>query len=108
MMYRGNTAPQNFSQNSPKILHYLGTIYLLSITCMATVDDKNLKILIKAAHAGGKVLRRYFGQALDIIEKSSVADFQTKADLESEKSILKILKTEFPEYNILSEEEGET
>jgi len=32
MMYRGNTAPQNFSQNSPKILHYLGTIYLLSIT----------------------------------------------------------------------------
>ncbi|MEI7709488.1 MAG: inositol monophosphatase family protein [bacterium] len=75
---------------------------------MADVSEKDLQILIKAAHAGGEVLRKYFGQTLDLVEKSTVADFQTKADLESEQSILKILKAEFPRYNILSEEEGET
>ena len=32
MMYKGNTAPPNFSQNSPKIQEYLGTILLLAIT----------------------------------------------------------------------------
>lgn len=72
------------------------------------IKDKDLQILIKAAHAGGRVLRKYFGQAMDLVEKSTIADFQTKADLESEKAILKILKKEFPKYNILSEEEGKT
>jgi len=72
------------------------------------IKEKDLQILIKAAQAGGKVLRKYFGQAMDFVEKSTLADFQTKADLESEKSILKILKKEFPKYNILSEEEGKT
>ena len=67
-------------------------------------EDKNLQIMIRAAHAGGEVLRKYFGQALELVEKSSIADFQTKADLEAEKAILEILKKELPEYNILSEE----
>src|SRR3989338_6991835 len=70
------------------------------------IENKDLKILIKAAHAGGEVLKKYFGQSMDLVEKSTIADFQTKADLESEKSILAILKTEFPKYNIFSEEEG--
>lgn len=70
--------------------------------------DKNLQIMIKAARAGGKVLRKYFGQALKVVEKSTSVDYKTKADLESEKIILKILKKEFPKYNILSEEEGKT
>ena len=72
------------------------------------IEDKDLQILIKAAHAGGKVLRQHFGKTLNIVEKSTVADFQTEADLGSEKAILKILKKEFPDYNILSEEEGKT
>lgn len=72
------------------------------------IKDKDLQIIIKAAHAGGEVLRKYFGQVVDLVEKSTVADFQTKADLESEKAILSILKKAFPAYNILSEEEGET
>lgn len=70
--------------------------------------EKDLEILIKAAHAGGEALRKYFGQALELVEKSTIADFQTKADLESEKNILTILKAEFPKYNIISEEEGKT
>lgn len=68
--------------------------------------EKDLQILIKIAHAGGKVLRKYFGKILKPVEKSTFWDFQTKADLESEKSILAIIKKEFPKYNIFSEEEG--
>jgi myo-inositol-1(or 4)-monophosphatase len=71
---------------------------------MTTKDKKNL---IKAAHASGKVLRKYFGKALTIVEKSTAFDLQTEADLGSEKVILKILKAEFPKYNIHSEEQGE-
>src|SRR3989338_3494764 len=70
------------------------------------MKKKDLQIIIKAAHAGGEALRKYFGQTLELVEKSTIADFQTKADLESEKSILEILKKEFPKYNIFSEEEG--
>lgn len=69
-------------------------------------QGKDFKILIKVAHAGGKVLREYFGKVLKPVEKSTLWDFQTEADLESEKSILAILKTKFPKYNIYSEEEG--
>src|SRR3989344_3463725 len=72
------------------------------------MENKDIQILIKAAHAGGEVLRQYFGRAVDITEKSTIADFQTKADLESEKAILEILKGEFPTYNINSEEGGVT
>src|ERR1700704_2670784 len=78
------------------------------VSSLNKMENKDLQILIKAAHAGGEVLRKYFGQAMELTEKSTIADFQTKADLESEKSILEILKKEFPAYNILSEEEGKT
>lgn len=73
---------------------------------MQKIGKKDLKILIKAAHAGGKVLRKYFGQSMQLVEKSIIGDFQTKADLESEKAILSILKKNFSKYNIHSEENG--
>ncbi len=67
------------------------------------MEEKYQKI-IEAAKAGGQVLKHYFGQVLAIEEKSMPADIRTKADLESEEAILKILKKEFPDYNIHSEE----
>ncbi|MFA6520244.1 MAG: inositol monophosphatase [Candidatus Paceibacterota bacterium] len=72
------------------------------------MNKKDKDNLIKAAHAGGRVLRKYFGKTLNPIEKSTMWDFQTEADLGSEKAILKILKKEFPKYNIHAEEEGKT
>ncbi len=72
------------------------------------MPSKDLKIIIKAAHAGGEVLKKYFGQTLTQKEKSNPSDLQTKADLESEKAILKILRIKFPKYNINSEEDGES
>ena len=62
--------------------------------------------LIKAAHAGGEILKKYFGQTLNLTIKSTMADFYTEADIESEKAILTILKNKLGTYNIHSEEEG--
>ena len=69
-------------------------------------SSKEKNNLIKAARAGGKALRKYFGKTLNPVEKSTLWDFQTIADLESEKAILKVLKSSFPTYNIFSEEAG--
>lgn len=70
--------------------------------------DKELKTIIEAVKAGGKVVRDCFGKALSITEKKGAWDLRTQADIGSEKAILEILRKEFPDYNIYSEEEGET
>lgn len=61
----------------------------------------------KAARAGGEILKKYFGEILELTQKTTAADFRTKADLQSETAILEVLEKEFPEYNIISEEKGE-
>ena len=70
------------------------------------MTKKDKENLIKAAHAGGAVLKKYFGKTLNLVQKSTIVDFQTEADLGSEKAILTILKKEFPKYNTHSEEGG--
>ncbi|MDE2188652.1 MAG: inositol monophosphatase, partial [Patescibacteria group bacterium] len=64
------------------------------------------KCLEKAVKAGGKVLKSYFGQGLEVTQKSTLADFRTKADLESEAAIIAVLEKDFSGYNIHSEEKG--
>jgi len=66
--------------------------------------EERYKKIIEAAQAGGQVLKHYFGQELEVTEKTMPSDFVTKADLEAEKTILGILKNNFPDYNIVSEE----
>lgn len=66
----------------------------------------NKDTIIRAALAGGYVLKEYFGKALNPTEKSAPWDLQTIADLESEKAILAIIQKDFPNYNIHSEEIG--
>ncbi len=66
----------------------------------------DLNSVIQAAVNGGDIIRNYFGEALDIEEKTTLADFRTKADTESEKAILNVITTKFPDFNILSEETG--
>jgi len=62
--------------------------------------------IIEAAEIGSKVLKKYFGKKLEVVEKSSPADFKTVADEESEEKILKILEKEFSDFSILTEEKG--
>lgn len=66
----------------------------------------HIQPIIDSALKGGEVLRGYFGQALETTQKSSLADFRTKADLESEQAIIDYLTRHFPDFNILSEERG--
>lgn len=65
-----------------------------------------IKDIIAAAENSGEIIRKYFGNTLEIEEKSTIADFKTKADLESEQGIIALLSEKFPNYNILSEEAG--
>jgi myo-inositol-1(or 4)-monophosphatase len=65
-----------------------------------------LQDIITAAHAGGKILRSYFGHTLELQRKTTAANFSTKADHDSEKAILDCLTKAFPEYGILAEESG--
>lgn len=68
--------------------------------------DINIQTIITAAEDGGKIVKGYFGKTLDIEEKSTIGDFRTKADLESEKAVLQLISKQFPRFNILSEEMG--
>lgn len=70
--------------------------------------SSDIEKIIRAAKAGGAVLLKYFGQTLETTQKSTAADFKTKADEESEQRILEILNREFPGYNVISEEFGES
>ena len=64
--------------------------------------------IIAAAQAGGEVIAGYFGQALDIQEKSRASDFRTVADTDAEQAILKQLTHHYPNINIYAEESGIT
>ncbi|MBE7173353.1 MAG: inositol monophosphatase [Williamsia sp.] len=63
--------------------------------------------LLKAAQAGGGVLKSYFQGEFKISSKSSINDLVTEADLASEKAIIALIKEAFPDHFILSEEVGE-
>ncbi len=64
------------------------------------------KSIIAAAEAGGKIVRKYFGESLELESKGVASNFRTKADINSERKIIEILEREFPDYNINSEETG--
>lgn len=68
--------------------------------------SKCIDPMIEAAHAGGQAMMQWYGKALETRQKSTVADFQTQADVASEKALLQVLNTAFPEYNVFAEESG--
>src|SRR3989344_5246960 len=73
---------------------------------MFFMNSTDQKAIMKAATAGGKVVRNYFGKAVTITEKSRASDVFTEADVESEAAIIAILEKAFPAHNIFSEECG--
>lgn len=66
--------------------------------------DQEIEKIFYAAEKGGQVLLKYFGRPLEKRQKSTPADFVTKADLESEEAIIAQISQDFPDFNILSEE----
>lgn len=59
----------------------------------------------KAAVESGKIIKANFGRVAKIEQKGSES-FVTNVDIESEKRIFKVLKSEYPEHNFISEEAG--
>jgi myo-inositol-1(or 4)-monophosphatase len=66
---------------------------------------KDVDVAIAAVEAGAAVVLRWFGAALERVDKGG-GDFATTADLESEQAILSVLRQERPEDGLLGEETG--
>lgn len=60
-------------------------------------------VAIRAAHASGRVLMRHFRTKLRVSEKPGEG-LVTNADFESERAALAVLRREFPDFGILTEE----
>ena len=63
--------------------------------------------LINAVKAGAGELSRFFNKSFTISNKQGINNLVTEADHAAEKAILDIVKNEFPDHYILSEEAGE-
>ena len=62
--------------------------------------------LYKAGIEAGKILKEYFDKSYGIESKDVISNLVTEVDKISETKIIEIIKKDFPEHNILSEEIG--
>ncbi len=60
---------------------------------------------ISAAHNGAEILLAYFGKISEY-DKKGATDLVTRADIESEKTIIRTIRKHFPEHTIIAEESG--
>ena len=63
--------------------------------------------LLKAVESAGQVLKEYFNQSFTISNKEGINNLVTEVDHKSEEVIFSIIKENFPDHYILSEESGE-
>lgn len=63
--------------------------------------------LIKATEKGAAVLKEYFAKDFIISNKEGVNNLVTEVDHKSEQVIFSVIKEQFPDHYILSEESGE-
>ena len=63
--------------------------------------------LIEATKAGAAEILRFFNNDFKISNKPGVNNLVTEADHAAEKAIIAVIKTVFPDHQILAEESGE-
>jgi myo-inositol-1(or 4)-monophosphatase len=63
--------------------------------------------LIKAVEAGAAVMQRFFEGEFKISEKEGINNLVTEADHASEKAIFEVIRQDYPDHFLLSEEAGE-
>lgn len=68
--------------------------------------QKQLQTAIRAAKEAGKIHLKYFRKPGSLIKEKNPRDLLTKADIESEKKIIAIIKKEYPDHSFLCEEIG--
>lgn len=64
------------------------------------------KTLLEAVRAGAEELTRYFNRDYKITHKEGVNNLVTEADHAAEAAILNVIKSHFPDHQILAEESG--
>ena len=70
------------------------------------MNDKFLKVAKQAALEAGKIISKYSGNFGEkTIKGGDESNFATKADIEAEKAIISILSKNFPDHNIITEEQ---
>ncbi|OAY83684.1 Bifunctional phosphatase IMPL2, chloroplastic [Ananas comosus] len=67
--------------------------------------DRMLEVANRAADVAGEVLRKYFRQRFDIIDKEDLSPV-TIADREAEESMVSIILESFPSHAVFGEENG--
>lgn len=65
--------------------------------------NKILETARSAARAGGEVLTRYFRQDVEVSSKEP-SNLVSRADLESEQTIVEVIRNSFPKHEFLGEE----
>lgn len=65
------------------------------------------KVLIEASKAGAAEITRFFQKEFTVSNKEGVNNLVTEADHASEKVILAVIKSYYPEHQVLAEESGE-
>jgi myo-inositol-1(or 4)-monophosphatase len=63
--------------------------------------------LIKAAKESGKLMKEYSTKQFTIDSKDSINNLVTEVDHASEKLIIGIIREQFPDHYILTEESGD-
>lgn len=63
--------------------------------------------LLKATQASGKILQQYFNGPFEVSSKTTLNDLVTEVDKRSETAIIDIIRAEYADHFILSEEVGE-
>lgn len=72
---------------------------------LTSLAMKDVDVAIAAVEAGAAVVLRWFGAALERVDKGA-GDFATTADLESEQAMLSVLRQQRPEDGLVGEETG--
>jgi len=67
-------------------------------------DSLYLTTAVRAARKAAEVHKRYFNKESFVRTKSTHFDLVTRADIEAEQAIVKIIKEAFPRHNIIGEE----
>jgi myo-inositol-1(or 4)-monophosphatase len=63
--------------------------------------------LLNAVNAGAAEILRFFNNDFKVSNKEGINNLVTEADHASEKAIIEVVKSAFPDHHILSEEAGE-
>lgn len=71
------------------------------------MQDDFLKVAKQAALEAGKILEKYYQKKLlRTVKNEDKSDFVTEADVASERAVVKLLTENFPDHNIIAEEES--